>query len=86
MLSLLISALLIYLFRRLDDAIELLEYLVCIREEKLGTANSDVDNEKRRLAELLKVAGRKANRKPRPLESLLGNHSQNFKDGNTKVL
>lgn len=70
---------------RLDDAIELLEYVVRIREEKLGTANSDVGNEKRRLAELLNVAGRESSRKPRPLESLLGNSSRVFKDGVMKV-
>ncbi|KAI4375330.1 hypothetical protein MLD38_013213 [Melastoma candidum] len=61
---------------RLDDAIELLEYVVRVREEKLGTANSDVGNEKRRLAELLNIAGREASRKPRPLESLMGDHSR----------
>lgn len=56
---------------RLDDAIELLEYVVGMREEKLGTANPDVDDEKRRLAELLKEAGRVRNRKARSLETLL---------------
>lgn len=56
---------------RLDDAIELLEYVVGIREEKLGTANPDVDDEKRRLAELLKETGRVRNRKARSLETLL---------------
>ncbi|KAG8072063.1 hypothetical protein GUJ93_ZPchr0006g45424 [Zizania palustris] len=43
---------------RLHEAIEILEYVVGMREEKLGTANPDVDDEKRRLAELLKEAGR----------------------------
>lgn len=56
---------------RLDDAIELLEYVVGVREEKLGTANPDVDEEKRRLAELLKEAGRARTRKARSLETLL---------------
>lgn len=56
---------------RLDDAIELLEYVVGMREEKLGTANPDVDDEKRRLAELLKETGRVRNRKARSLETLL---------------
>lgn len=56
---------------RLDEAIEILEYVVGIREEKLGTANPDVDDEKRRLAELLKEAGRVRNRKARSLETLL---------------
>ncbi|KAH7532509.1 hypothetical protein FEM48_Zijuj04G0027800 [Ziziphus jujuba var. spinosa] len=61
---------------RLDDAIEILEYVVGMREEKLGTANPDVDDEKRRLAELLKEAGRVRNRKPRSLETLLDANTQ----------
>ncbi|KAG8652549.1 hypothetical protein MANES_06G104500v8 [Manihot esculenta] len=48
---------------RLDDAIEILEHVVGVREEKLGTANPDVDDEKKRLAELLKEAGRARSRK-----------------------
>ncbi|XP_019197267.1 PREDICTED: protein KINESIN LIGHT CHAIN-RELATED 3-like [Ipomoea nil] len=56
---------------RLDDAIEILEFIVNVREEKLGTANPDVDDEKKRLAELLKEAGRVRNRKARSLENLL---------------
>ena len=61
---------------RLDDAIEILEYVVGMREEKLGTVNPDVDDEKRRLAELLKEAGRVRNRKPRSLETLLDTNPQ----------
>uniref|UniRef100_A0A7N0T2T3 Kinesin light chain n=1 Tax=Kalanchoe fedtschenkoi TaxID=63787 RepID=A0A7N0T2T3_KALFE len=57
---------------RLNDAIEILEYVVRVREEKLGTANPDVDDEKRRLAELLREAGRARNRRSVPLERLLG--------------
>lgn len=56
---------------RLDDAIEILEFVVGMREEKLGTANPDVDDEKKRLAELLKEAGRVRSRKNRSLETLL---------------
>lgn len=56
---------------RLDEAIEILEYIVRIREDMLGTANPDVDDEKRRLAELLKEAGRARNRKAKSLETLL---------------
>lgn len=56
---------------RLDDAIEILEFIVGIREEKLGTANPEVDDEKKRLGELLKEAGRARNRKTRSLENLL---------------
>ncbi|KAG8388599.1 hypothetical protein BUALT_Bualt02G0142300 [Buddleja alternifolia] len=63
---------------RVDDAIEILEFIVGMREEKLGTANPDVEDEKRRLAELLKEAGRARNRKNRSLENLLdSNHNTN---------
>ncbi|KAK6924858.1 hypothetical protein RJ641_009184 [Dillenia turbinata] len=69
---------------RLDDAIEILEYVVGMREEKLGTANPDVDDEKRRLAELLKEAGRVRSRKGRSLETLLDANSHTVnKDGIT---
>ncbi|WJX70288.1 Protein KINESIN LIGHT CHAIN-RELATED 2 [Trifolium repens] len=72
---------------RMDDAIEMLEYVVGMREEKLGTANPDVDDEKRRLAELLKEAGRARNRKSkRSLETLLDTKSQLIKDNGIKVL
>ncbi|KAJ4974739.1 hypothetical protein NE237_007913 [Protea cynaroides] len=63
---------------RLDDAIEILEYVVGMREEKLGTANPDVDDEKRRLAELLKEAGRVRSRKNRSLEILLETNSHSI--------
>ncbi|KAG2678921.1 hypothetical protein I3843_11G026700 [Carya illinoinensis] len=63
---------------RLDDAIEILEHVVGTREEKLGTANPDVDDEKRRLAELLKEAGRARNRKARSLETLLDANPHNI--------
>lgn len=56
---------------RWNDAIEILEYVVGMREEKLGTANPDVDDEKRRLAELLEDAGRNRNKKSLSLEFLL---------------
>lgn len=71
---------------RLDDAIEILEYVVGMREEKLGTANPDVDDEKRRLAELLKEAGRARSRKPRSLETLLDTNSQVVKDDSIEVM
>ncbi|KAK4750704.1 hypothetical protein SAY87_004186 [Trapa incisa] len=63
---------------RLDDAIKLLEYVVGLREEKLGTANPDVDDEKRRLTELLKEAGRVRSRKGRSLENLLDANPQSI--------
>lgn len=54
---------------RLDDVIEILEYVVGMREEKLGIVNFDVDDEKRRLVELLKEVGRVCSRKVRFLEN-----------------
>lgn len=71
---------------RLDDAIEILEYVVGIREEKLGTANPDVDDEKRRLAELLKEAGRVRSRKARSLETLLDANTRTINSDGIKVL
>lgn len=56
---------------RLDEAIAILEHIVVMREEKLGTAHPDVDDEKRRLAELLKEAGKVRTKKTRSLEHLL---------------
>jgi len=44
---------------RIEDATEILEYILKVREESLGTANPDVDDEKKILAELLKEAGLK---------------------------
>ncbi|XAR58194.1 hypothetical protein NMG60_11026607 [Bertholletia excelsa] len=71
---------------RSEDAIEILEYIVGIREEKLGTANPDVDEEKRRLTELLKEAGRVRNRKGMSLETLLVNNSEFVVKGGSKLL
>lgn len=70
---------------RLEDAIEILEYVVGMREEKLGTANPDVDDEKRRLAELLKEAGRARNRKTRSLETLMETNSHIRQKDSVKV-
>lgn len=56
---------------RVDDAIDILEYIVGVREEKLGIANPDVVDENRRLDELLKETGRVRNRKTKSLENLL---------------
>ncbi|CAN4082453.1 unnamed protein product [Withania somnifera] len=63
---------------RTDDAIEILEFVVGMREEKLGTTNPDVDDEKRRLTELLKESGRVRSRKSRSPETILGNVSHIF--------
>ena len=56
---------------RVDKAIDIMEYIVVVREEKLGTAHFDVVDEKRRLNELLKETGRVRNRKTMSLEILL---------------
>ncbi|KAI3732274.1 hypothetical protein L1987_63478 [Smallanthus sonchifolius] len=48
-----------------------LEYYVGMREEKLGTSSSDVDDEKRRLAQLLKNASRDRSKKDLSFEFLL---------------
>ncbi|KAL3624244.1 Protein KINESIN LIGHT CHAIN-RELATED 2 [Castilleja foliolosa] len=60
---------------RTGDAIDILEYVVNLREERLGTANPDVDDEKRRLGELLKEVGLVRRKKPRSLEMLLDKHT-----------
>lgn len=69
---------------RVEDAIEILEYILKVREEKLGTANPDVDDEKKRLAELLKEVGRARNRKGKSLENLLDFNSKKTKKEGTK--
>ncbi|CAL5370068.1 unnamed protein product [Camellia sinensis] len=71
---------------RPGDAIEILEYVVGMREEKLGTANPDVDDEKRRLAELLREAGRVRNRESRSLENLLDTNSHTFTKDISRLL
>ncbi|MED6106010.1 Protein KINESIN LIGHT CHAIN-RELATED 3 [Stylosanthes scabra] len=63
---------------RVDDAIDILDYIVEMRESKLGTANPDVVDEKRRLDELLKQTGRVRSRKGRSLDQLL--------DGNVRTM
>lgn len=61
---------------RLEDAIEILEYVVGTREEKLGTANPEVEDEKQRLAALLKEAGRGRSKRNRALLTLLDNNPE----------
>lgn len=69
----------------MDDAIEILEYVVEMREEKLGTANPEVYDEKKRLAELLKEAGKVRSRKARSLETLLDDNPPNVNGEGIKV-
>ncbi|KAG8382538.1 hypothetical protein BUALT_Bualt05G0087800 [Buddleja alternifolia] len=68
---------------RIEDAIEILEYVLKLREEKLGTANPDFDDEKKRLAELLKEAGRSRNKKAKSLENLIDPNSKRTKKETT---
>lgn len=63
----------------MDEAIEILENIVVMRKEKLGTANPDVD-EKRRLDELLKETGRVRNRKTKSLEILFDANPRTIKN------
>lgn len=67
------------LIDRVEDAIEILEHVLKVREEKLGTANPDVEDEKKRLTELLKEAGRARRSKQKSLENLLVTNSQRVK-------
>ena len=73
--------LVIFIYYRLEDAIKILEYILKVREEKLGTANPDVDDEKKRLAKLLKEVGRARNKKGKSLGNLLHSNSQRIKEG-----
>ncbi|KAK6919954.1 hypothetical protein RJ641_015858 [Dillenia turbinata] len=45
-----------------EDAIEVLEHILKVRKEKLGTANPDVDDEKKRLAKLAEPETGRENR------------------------
>ncbi|KAF5732135.1 Tetratricopeptide repeat (TPR)-like superfamily protein [Tripterygium wilfordii] len=69
---------------RVEEAIELLEYIIKIRQEKLGTANPDFDYEKKRLVELLREAGKARRRKGKSLENLLDSSSEKIKKQVTK--
>ncbi|KAA8525787.1 hypothetical protein F0562_007642 [Nyssa sinensis] len=69
---------------RVEDAIEILEYVLKLREEKLGTANPDFDDEKKRLGELLKEAGRSRNKKAKSLENLIDPNSKRTKKEGSK--
>ncbi|KAF8037526.1 hypothetical protein BT93_B0428 [Corymbia citriodora subsp. variegata] len=71
---------------RSDDAIQILEYVVGMREEKLGTANPDVEDERQRLSELLKEAGKVRNRKSRRLEALLDSDTDSIQDDGIRGL
>ncbi|XP_078431068.1 protein KINESIN LIGHT CHAIN-RELATED 1-like isoform X2 [Wolffia australiana] len=55
---------------RWEEAAQILEHVVSVREEKAGTANTEVEGERRRLGELLKLCGRVWNRKPLTLNTL----------------
>lgn len=63
MLHNIISVLFNLKFDKLNDTNGILEYLVSMREEKLETANPNVNDDKQRLVKLLKEAGRVQNKK-----------------------
>lgn len=65
---------------RVEDAIEIMEFVVKLREEKLGSANPEVDEERRRLSELLKEVGRARNKKAKSLDNLIATTSQRMKE------
>lgn len=69
---------------RVEDAIEILEFVLKLREEKLGIANPDFEDEKRRLAELLKEAGKTRDKKAKSLENLIDPNSKKTKKEGTK--
>ncbi|KAH9617045.1 hypothetical protein KSS87_017714 [Heliosperma pusillum] len=71
---------------RWDEAIELLEYVVLMREEKLGTADPVVNDEKCRLAELLTEVGKTRRRNSRSLETLLDKNFQTIKRNITRFI
>ncbi|XP_078431438.1 tetratricopeptide repeat (TPR)-like superfamily protein [Wolffia australiana] len=69
---------------RVDDAIKILEQVLKLREEKLGTADPDAEDEKNRLAELLKEAGRSRSRTAKSLENLIDGNSRKLKKEGTR--
>ncbi|CAI9759339.1 unnamed protein product [Fraxinus pennsylvanica] len=64
---------------RIEDAIEILQYVLKLREENLGTANPDFDDEKKRLTELLKESGRSRNKEAKSLENFIDPHTRRTK-------
>lgn len=56
---------------RTSDAIQILDYVVEMREEKLGTTNSSVEDDKRRLSVLLKESGLVPSRRSKSIEALI---------------
>jgi len=71
---------------RMDDAITLLEVIVEVKEEGLGTVHPDIEDERQRLTELLKETGRPYVRKMNTLQDLLSTkHSSRFQGHSTPV-
>ncbi|KAH9319773.1 hypothetical protein KI387_021542, partial [Taxus chinensis] len=56
---------------RVEDAITLLEDILEVKEDRLGTVHPDVEDERKRLTELLKESGRSRSRKTQTLQDLL---------------
>lgn len=74
--TLIFGALSLFDVNRVEDAIEILEYVLKLREEKLGIANPDFEAERGRLAELLKESGRSRTRKAKSLKNLIDPNSK----------
>lgn len=71
---------------RVDDAITLLEVILEVKEERLGTVHPDVEDERQRLTELLKETGRSHTRKLSTLQDLLSTkHSSRIQGHSTPV-
>lgn len=67
---------------RTDDAITLLEVILEVKEERLGTVHPDVEHERKRLTELLKETGRPHARKLSTLQDLLSTKQSSRFQGN----
>lgn len=65
---------------RSGEAIDLLENIVDVKEERLGTVHPEVEEERHRLMQLLKEAGRDRVRKTNTLEELLLNGIESSRD------
>jgi hypothetical protein len=64
---------------RIEDAITLLEEMLEVKEEKLGTMHPDVQDDRQRLHELLNQQGRMtSHKKSRKLVELLSNARKVF--------
>ncbi|GLJ19477.1 hypothetical protein SUGI_0351700 [Cryptomeria japonica] len=73
---------------RVEDAITLLEDILEVKEDRLGTVHPDVEDERQRLTELLKETGRSRSKRTHTLQDLLllsTKHSSRFQGNVTPV-